>query len=132
MLGTHLPAEMLAILFWYVELASKKSHQNVVSICMRLKFKYRFAVSLVLILLIDSISGGAFATDEVETGGQNSVAMPLVSATATARIVTPLRLNRGKVAASDRSIKLYKRQIPCEGAENDRPRECSISMFEAE
>jgi hypothetical protein len=115
-----------------VQLASKKAHQNVVSLYMMLKFNYRFAASLVLILSIDSISGGAFATDEVETGRENSVAIPLVSATATARIVTPLRLDHGKVAASDRSVKLYKRQIPCEGAANDRPRECSIPMFEAE
>jgi hypothetical protein len=99
---------------------------------MRLIFNYRFGFSLGLILSIDSISGGAFATDGVEASRESSDARPLVSATVSARIVNSLRLDHGKVSTSDRSIKLYKRQIPCEDPENIPPRECSLPMFEAE
>jgi hypothetical protein len=99
---------------------------------MRLIFDHRFGISLGLILSIDGVSGRAFATDEIETGSASTVARPLASATTSARIVSPLRIEHGKIAASDRSVKLYKRDIPCEGAENARQKKCSISMFEAE
>jgi hypothetical protein len=99
---------------------------------MRLIFNQRFGILLGLILSTDSISGVAFATDEIETGGASGVARPSASATTSARIVTSLRLEHGKIETIDRSIKLYKRDITCDGAEIARQRACSISMFEAE